>query len=491
MVTPNPGARPFIRQRATGPFWYAKWSRNGQPVIRALGRAWVDADGNRGWRRSRGRPPDGALTEAEAAERMLTLVREHHAEETLLERNAEERRRRGVSFRELAAEYLSWLDDVKVAKPSTLRDHRCLLAEPGQAYRRGRGSSPGLIMAALGDRPAREVTTCEVEELLRTIAATGAAPRTVNKARQLVCAIFNYGTRASTYALAANPAQHADRRSEPDPATLAFYSSEQVEALAQALSAGAHRDPSRPAVGDAEAAARACDDGQDAELVRVAAYAGLRRGELVALRWRDVDFAGQKLIVRGALSGETEVRSTNSRRAREVPLPNQAATALERLRSRGEFIGPDDYVFANRFGHRLDPSALRRRYERARDAAGLEPLRFHDLRHTYGSLLVAGGNDLPSVKSAMGHARITTTERYLHARPASELAGRFTRALAASPLAAVAWMTSSSPGRPIRMAARLSWTPARPASEDPSATTGRPHRHDHRCRERPRLPRGR
>jgi hypothetical protein len=59
-----------------------------------------------------------------------------------LEREAEERRRRGVSFRELAAEYLAGLDDVKGAKPSTLRDHRCLLAEPGQAYRRGRGSSP-------------------------------------------------------------------------------------------------------------------------------------------------------------------------------------------------------------------------------------------------------------------------------------------------------------------------------------------------------------
>ncbi len=438
MAAPNPTARPFIRQRATGPFWYAKWSRNGQPVIRALGRAWVEADGNGGWRRRRGRSPDGALTEVEAAERMLALVREHHAEETLLERNAEERRRRGVSFRELAAEYLSWLDDVKGAKPSTLRDHRCLLAEPGQAYRRGRGSSPGLIMAALGDRPAREVTTREVEELLRTIAATGIAPRTVNKARQLVCAIFNYGMRPSTYALAANPAQHADRRSEPDPATLAFYSSEQVEALAQALSAGAHRDPSRPGVSEDEAAARAYDDGQDAELVRVAAYAGLRRGELVALRWRDVDFAGQKLIVRRALSGETEVQSTKSRRAREVPLPDQAAAAMERLRSRGEFIGPDDYVFANRFGRRLDPSALRRRYERARDAVGLEPLRFHDLRHTCGSLLVAGGIDLPSVKAAMGHARISTTERYLHARPASELAGRFTRALGASTLAAFA-----------------------------------------------------
>jgi integrase len=436
MATPNPSSRPFIRQRATGPFWYAKWSRNGQPVIRALGRAWVESNGNGGWRRRRGRSPDGALTEAEAAARMLALVREHDAEQTLLERDAEERRRRGVSFRELASEYLCWLDDVKCAKPSTLRDHRCLLAEPGQAYRRGRGSSPGLIMAALGDRPAREVTTREVEDLLRTIAGTGAAPRTVNKARQLVCAIFNYGVRPSTYALAANPAQHADRRREPDQALVAFYSPAQVETLAQALSVGAHRDPSRPAVSEDEAAARARDDAQDAELVRVAAYAGLRRGELVAVRWRDVDFAGQKLIVRRALSGETEVRSTKSRRAREVPLPDQAAVALQRLRLRGEFTGPDDYVFANRFGRRLDPSALRRRYERARDAAGLDPLRFHDLRHTYGSLLVAGGIDLPSVKAAMGHARISTTERYLHARHASELADRFTRALTGSIAAA-------------------------------------------------------
>jgi integrase len=376
------------------------------------------------------------LTEAEAAARMLALVREHDAEQTLLERDAEERRRRGVSFRELASEYLSWLDDVKGAKPSTLRDHRCLLAEPGQAYRRGRGSSPGLIMAALGDRPAREVTTREVEDLLRTIAATGAAPRTVNKARQLVCAIFNYGVRPSTYALAANPAQHADRRREPDQALVAFYSPAQVETLAQALSTGAHRDPTRQAVSEEEAGARGRDDAQDAELVRVAAYAGLRRGELVAVRWRDVDFAGQKLIVRRALSGETEVRSTKSRRAREVPLPDQAAVALQRLRLRGEFTGPDDYVFANRFGRRLDPSALRRRYERARDAAGLDPLRFHDLRHTYGSLLVAGGIDLPSVKAAMGHARISTTERYLHARPAGELAHRFTQALGGSVAAA-------------------------------------------------------
>jgi integrase len=435
-MSPVTSARPFIRERASGCFWYGKWSRHGQPVVRALGRAWVKPDGAGGWRRRRGRAPEGVLTEAEAAARMLALMREHDAEQTLLERDADERRRRGVTFRELAAEYLRWLEDVKGAKPSTLRDHRCVLAEPGQAYRRGSGASRGLVMASLGHRPAREITTREIEDLLRSIGSTGAAPRTVNKARQLVSAVFSYGTRPSTYGLATNPATHADRRREPDAASLAFYSPEQIETLASALTDGGHRDPSRPALSTDEIEARGRQDAQDAELVRVAAYAGLRRGELVALRWRDVDFVGRKLVVRRALSGETEVRSTKSRRARQVPLPDQAAGALERLSHRGEFTGPDDYVFANRFGRRLDPSALRRRFERARDAAGLEPLRFHDLRHTYGSLLVAGGIDLPSVKAAMGHSHITTTERYLHARPAGELAERFTRALGGTAAAA-------------------------------------------------------
>ena len=192
--------------------------------------------------------PDGALTEAEASERMLALVREHDAEQTLLEQDAEERRRRGVTFRELASDYLAWLEDIKGAKPSTLRDYRSQLAEPGQAYRRGNGATRGLIMAALGDRPAREVTTREVEDLLRAIARTGVTPRTVNKARQLICAIFNYGMRPSTFDLPSNPATHADRRREPDASPLAFYSPEQVEALARALADGAHRDPRRPAL---------------------------------------------------------------------------------------------------------------------------------------------------------------------------------------------------------------------------------------------------
>jgi integrase len=71
-------------------------------------------------------------------------------------------------------------------------------------------------------------------------------------------------------------------------------------------------------------------------------------------------------------------------------------------------------VFANRLGGGLDPT----------------------VRHTYGSLLVAGGVDL-QVKAAMGNSRITTTERYLHARPATEEAARFTKAFGAMSATAV------------------------------------------------------
>ena len=63
-------------------------------MVRALGRAWVEPDGRGEWRRKRGRPPEGVLTEAEASARMLELIREHDAQQTLLERDADERRRR-------------------------------------------------------------------------------------------------------------------------------------------------------------------------------------------------------------------------------------------------------------------------------------------------------------------------------------------------------------------------------------------------------------
>jgi integrase len=78
-----------------------------------------------------------------------------------------------------------------------------------------------------------------------------------------------------------------------------------------------------------------------------------------------------------------------------------------------------DLVFVDLAGGYLDGSALRRRYKTALAAAGLRPLRFHDLRHTFGTRMIAKA-DIRRVQEWMGHADIQTTMRYLHYAPREE-----------------------------------------------------------------------
>jgi len=432
MAVPQPTSRPFIRERASGAFWYGKWSRDGKPVVRALGRAWADSDGQGGWKRKRGKTPEGVLTEAQASARMLELVQEHHVEQERIEQDAEERRRRGVTFRELVREWLVFLEREKGAKPSTLVDYGWMVAEPGQPHRRGEGRSPGLLMAALGDRPIAELSTREIGAFLRTLDDRGCKPRTVNRHRQLISAAFNYAMREDTYAIARNPAAGTTKRREPPPAVLDFYEPHEVETLARAAELGAHRAARPDRVGEHELAARRREDSQDADLYRIAAYTGLRLGELLVLRWGDVSLDLRRLVVHRALSAGIE-GPTKGWQARFVPLSDSAADAFVRLRERGEFTSAADYVFCNRFGRPLDGAVLRRRFKRAAAAAGLRVLRFHALRHGAGSL-VARQADARWVQGFLGHSKITTTERYLHAKARPEDVERLNRAFAISPL---------------------------------------------------------
>jgi len=397
--------------------------------VRALGRAWVEPDGAGGWRRRRGRAADGSLTEARAATQMLELVAEHHAAQTRLEEDARERRRRGVTFRELAHEWLAYLEHEKGAKPSTLRDYRWVLAEPGQAHRRGHGQSPGLLMSRFGDRRAREVTTREVAQYLRELDSQGARPRTVNKHRQVISAVYGYAMREDTHQLAANPAAATTKRREPPPGVLDFYEPEEVEAIARAAEAGAHRGPVKLNLDPAERAARAGEDRQDAELYRIAAHTGLRLGELLALRWEDVNLVERRLVVQRALSDRTE-GPTKSWQARFIPIADGGAGAFARLARRAEFTSAADPVFCSRLGRPLDGSALRRRFKRAASAAGLRVLRFHALRHGAGSL-IARQADPRWVQGFLGHSKLTTTARYLHAKARPEDLERLNRAFTA------------------------------------------------------------
>jgi len=92
---------------------------------------------------------------------------------------------------------------------------------------------------------------------------------------------------------------------------------------------------------------------------------------------------------------------------------DQAAKGLQQLKNRGYLTRPKDPVFLGEDGATMDGSALRRRYLKDRDAAGLRELRFHDLRHTFGSLAITFAS-IVQVQAWMGHAKVTTTMRYLH-----------------------------------------------------------------------------
>ena len=105
----------------------------------------------------------------------------------------------------------------------------------------------------------------------------------------------------------------------------------------------------------------------------------------------------------------------------------EVAHVLARAPSRDDFAEPDDLAFPNAVGQPIDGSALRRRYKTAQKRAGLRSLRFHDLRHTFGSLASRVAMPL-EVQHWLGHADARTTQRYSHHRPQTEDAAKLARA---------------------------------------------------------------
>lgn len=418
-------------------YWDAQWryrSSAGEPwrlKKRRLGLAWQERDGDGAWRKRKGRCPDGWLDERGANIAAVAAIEQHARELSDGERRRREAAERKVTVRELGQEWLSWLEEVRGAKPATVADYRWLLREPGQAHRRGKGVSHGRIMNALGDKPAADVTTADVSRFLRSLDREGLTPRNVNKHRQLLAAMFSYGCRSDTYALAANPVAGTDKRREDPPAALDYYEVEEVEALARACEQGKHRTGKAPTDPD-ELAARRHEDRRDGDSFRLLFYTGLRLGEVLTLRWADVDLQDRLLLVRRGLSAGQETLP-KGRRHRFVPLPMPAVATLARLADRDEFTQPDDYVLCNRWGRRLDASALRRRYKRGCEAAGLRPVRLHGLRHAAGSLL-ARTTDAVFVRDFLGHAKLTTTDRYLSAKRRPEELERLDRAFAPAPI---------------------------------------------------------
>jgi integrase len=479
----------IVREYGGRPFWEAKFRDGAKQVKRRVGHAWLAPVGDANakpngktyragqWVERQGRPTGDALTYDAAREGAPAVLAAFYEAKYAADAEVEAARfaaERPRTFRELAQAWREYLDR-KGTKPSTLLGYDAMLCEPGIPYRRGLGQTRGYIMTALGGMPARDVSVGDVEQMLTTITETGATPRTVEKHRIMVRSILNFGVRETKraragtgsshghdYGLTVNAAQVAEGPRQKARGTLVYYLPEEVEAVARALESGQHRQSkSRHQPTCATNIGAKCDcapeyrvgrlkfdapggaalhlrtnrddaqilsDLQDAAAVRISAYTGLRLGELLALRWSDVEWAGYALTISRALSAGKET-APKSGKIRRIPLPEQAMVALEQLSHRADFTAPGELVFCNvATGRPLDGSALRRRYKQAQQVVGVHAMRWHDLRHTYGSLLAASGEELVTIKSAMGHASITTTEIYLHARPATELAKRFTTA---------------------------------------------------------------
>ena len=157
-------------------------------------------------------------------------------------------------------------------------------------------------------------------------------------------------------------------------------------------------------------------------LFTVTVVTGLRQGELLGLRWSDVNLSAGTLTVRHALQrvdGKLQLVETKTRRSRRtVPLPELALSALRKAQD-GPMIGT--HLFTTPDGSPLYGTAVYRDFLDVSATAGLPRIRFHSLRHTAASLLLAQGSHPRVVMEMLGHSTIALTmNTYSHVFPALE-----------------------------------------------------------------------
>jgi integrase len=146
-------------------------------------------------------------------------------------------------------------------------------------------------------------------------------------------------------------------------------------------------------------------------LITLALRTGLRRGELLALRWQDVDLQAGKLLVRQNLVRGV-IGTPKNGKSREVPL---SAATVAMLKSHRHLRGP--LVFCDDMGGFLKINKLHRVMEATCKRAGLRHLGWHVLRHTFASHLAMRNVPLKAVQELLGHASIQMTMRYAHLSP--------------------------------------------------------------------------
>lgn len=340
--------------------YYAKWRVEGRQVMRKLGP--VRKPSTR----------DG-LTKTQAEAQLRALMSEMTAP-PVTDR---------MTVSEVADRLLPYLE-AKGRKPSTLRAYRSKLKAQ--------------INPQMGDRPVARVTRGEVEAFVTALADAGRAAHYAANCLGLLHSVCEFAVRNGWATI--NPCRYveAPKTLEVDTA-IRFLDQTEVEALLAAIPDG--------------------DYGRVQRVLYLAAVmTGMRQGELLALRWRDVDWSAQRVRVnRNYVRGE--FGTPKSRRgSRSVPLADRLGGELDRLHQASAFQGDDDLVFANpHTGKPMNGHTLTRTYQRALQTAGVRQVRFHDLRHTFGTRMAAAGVPMRTLQEWMGHRDFRTTLIYADYAP--------------------------------------------------------------------------
>ena len=163
-------------------------------------------------------------------------------------------------------------------------------------------------------------------------------------------------------------------------------------------------------------------------IIEVALFTGCRRGEIVGLKWSDIDFENQRISVRRSIykltdgkAREKEPKSKSSIRTISIP-ERLCKTLTEYRKQQGRhiaYLGNQwknlDYVFTEEDGHVMNPQTPTKQFSKFLKRHGIRHLKFHGLRHTSATMLLANGCDIKTVSSRLGHADISTTNIYVHA----------------------------------------------------------------------------
>jgi integrase len=281
--------------------------------------------------------------------------------------------------------YLHHLEHVMGRAPSTVQDYRIMLARH--------------LVPHLGGKALDRVEPDDVLGYMAAKRRAGLSPKTVQNHVTLLHGLMKWSVKRGW--ARTNPVAAVDR--PPSPATdpdIRFLTLEELE--------GVIREVPDDVLGPA-----------DRTLYLTAAMTGLRQGELVALRWRDIDWAAGKVRVRRKRYRGRDGKPKSRRGSRAVPLADRAARALEIHFQRSTLQDDDDLVFPHpETGHLYDTSKMRKRFDAAVAKAGVrDDVKFHDLRHTFGTRMAAAGVPLRTLQEWMGHRDYKTTLIYADYMP--------------------------------------------------------------------------